>query len=177
MISDRSTNRFQKKILLDKDREIDSKNKEIEDVTKKYEEKIRELNKSRNDEREKYETKLQGLGKSFKTLTTRNKGRNLKARAKTPIVSLDQFIPDKKKEMILGDIDDIEDENSDSDEGENKQIFEKFDQFHKNFETLRKSLANEINDNEKDSKTVSNMMNNFMDDDLNYHYPMTTKST
>lgn len=85
VVSERGVNRFQKKILLDKEKEIEVKNQEIYDISRKYEYKIRELNKSRNDDRDKYETKLQGLGKSFKTLTHRKRVRNINSRAMTPV--------------------------------------------------------------------------------------------
>mmetsp|Transcript_28119 Transcript_28119/g.24848 ORF Transcript_28119/g.24848 Transcript_28119/m.24848 type:complete len:134 (+) Transcript_28119:337-738(+) len=84
---DRSVNRFQKKILVDKDRELDDKDKEIEEISQGYENKIRDLNKSRNDERNKYEEKLNGLGRSFKTLASKRKMKcSTTKRANTPIV-------------------------------------------------------------------------------------------
>ena len=85
MVSDRGVNRFQKKILYEKDKEIEDKNQEIDEISQKYEIKIRELNKSRNEERNKYETKLQEFGKSIKTITKRKRIRNFTSRAKTPI--------------------------------------------------------------------------------------------
>ena len=82
---DRGVNRFQKKILIEKDKEIDDKNREIDEISRKYEDKLRDLNKSRNEERDKYEKKLKSFGRSFKTLTSKRKQRYLTGRVKTPV--------------------------------------------------------------------------------------------
>ena len=102
--SDRHMNRFNKKVLQEKEKEIDNKNREIENISKRYEDKIRELNKSRNEERDKYEQKLTKLGSSFKNLTrnkhsARSKNYNtvssLTQRAATPVPSsLNSLFPE-----------------------------------------------------------------------------------
>ena len=45
------------------------------------------------------------------------------------------------------------------------------------YQSLRKSIASQINDNTKDSAIVGNMMKNIFDDEVNYNHPMTAKST
>lgn len=172
--SDRNMNRFKKKFILEKDKEIEDKNKEIEEISKKYEDKIQELNKSRNEERTKYEQKLQGLSSNFKTFSHKRRGKHLTQRANTPVSVLNDFLPTQSKPSL----DLIEDESDDQDDDEEPKsnLFSKLEEMTGRYETLRKSIASQINDNHRDSETVHDMVTKIFDDDGRHYHP-TTKST
>lgn len=181
--SDRHMSRFNKKILTEKEKEIENKNKEIEQISKRYEEKIRELNKSRNDERENYEKKLTKLGSSFKTLTrnkmsARSKNYNTinshTHRAVTPVpTSLNVVFPEVFSHKDLWE---VNDEEEDEEEGNNQELFARIKQITGQFSALQKSINWNIQESSRDWMTVSNMINTVFEDDENMHYP-TTKST
>jgi len=84
--ADRNMNRFTKKVIVQKDKELEEKTKEIDEITKKYEDKIKELNISRNEDREKFEKQLQ----TFKIVKpNRRPFRGNTTRAKTPVSFID----------------------------------------------------------------------------------------
>lgn len=89
--SDRTPNRFSKKIILQKDKEIEEKQKELEDISLKYEEKLSELNKSRNEDREKYEKQIKSFRSELHTIK-HNKSRyhrQAATRSNTPVATID----------------------------------------------------------------------------------------
>lgn len=173
--ADRNVNRFSKKFLIEKEKEIEDKNKEIEEISKMYEDKIHELNKSRNDERSKFEQKLKGFSTTLKSLTNKKKLKYSTNRANTPVTNIDFFLPNKTQTGRLDKIDDDSDEIDDDEEPKSK-LFAKIDEMAGRYESLRKSIASTINENNRDSMTVHNMVNTVFDDEVNHYYP-TTKST
>ena len=186
--SDNNINRFKKKVILEKEKEIEEKNREIDDVTKRYEDKISELNKSRNDERTNYETKLKNLGSSFKNLT-RNKNRGMRfntQRAMTPVNIINTILP----EPIEADLDQIDDEDNEDlddedveDDHQSSRLFDKINEMTGKYESLKQSIAQQIGESssrqyetQRDWYTVNGAVSTVFEDDMHHHYP-TTKST
>jgi hypothetical protein len=137
--SDRHMNRFNKKVFFEKEKEIEDKNREIEHISNRYEEKIRELNKSRNEERANYEHKLTNLSSSFKALTrnknsARSKNYNTinshAQRAITPVPpSLTSFLPEGFIHKDLCEINgEDEDDEDDEDDRKNENLFARIKQ-------------------------------------------------
>lgn len=91
MVLDKGMNRFNKKVLLQKDKELEEKTKEVDNISRKYEAKINQLNKSRNQDREKYENQIKSLRDDVKTIKNRHKykKRPITTRANTPVVMFD----------------------------------------------------------------------------------------
>jgi hypothetical protein len=149
---DRSMNRFHKKILVEKDKEIDEKNKEMEEISRVYEEKLLDLNKSRTEERSKYEKNLKEIGSGLKVKSHKRNRRIVTNRTQTPINVLQSFYPDPRERSGMDHINDHSDEldSSDSEKADNSQLFAKIDQMQGRYSNFRESIISQINDNTQD---------------------------
>lgn len=127
-------------------------NKEIEEISRVYEEKLQELNKSRTEDRRKYENNLKELGSGFKVKNQRRKVRGVPHRAQTPMNMLQSFYPDPMDHSEMNQINDNSDEldSSDSEKANNSQLFAKIDQMQGRYSTFRESIISQINDNTQD---------------------------
>ena len=173
MVADHNWSKIMKKVLLEKDQKLEEKNREMEEISKMYEDKLKELNKSRNEERNQYEQNIKELGSSFRTITKKRNIRQTTMRTKTPVAVIDWFLPDKRKGLDW--IDDDSNEDDDADEPKSK-LFSKIDEMQDKYLTLRKSIASQIGNNERDSLTVNHMEKTIFDDEDGIFFP-TTKST
>ena len=173
MVADNNCSRIMKKVLLEKDQKLEEKNKEMEEISKMYEDRLKELNKSRNEERSQYEQNIKELGSSFRTITKKRNIRHTTMRTKTPVAVIDWFLPEKKEGL-----DWIDDESNDGEEVEEpkSKLFSKIDEMQDKYLTLRKSIASQIGTNERDSLTVNHMEKTIFDDEDGIFFPA-TKST
>lgn len=151
--NDKKMNKFNKKVLIQKDKEIEEKSREIDEISKKYEAKINELNKSRNEDRQKYAKEIEQFRTDTLMMKSGKSRPSTTKASKTPIVFFDCFtekaLNGDKKKPILQQIDD-ESEDEELDTGRKSNLFLKIEEITGQYESLRKSIASQITDNNRD---------------------------